>query len=71
MRVIQTLWTAKKNLLENSFGWIDPETALMSWALSANCLKEHCKELFLYTDSEGARILIDKLQLPYTEVIVC
>ena len=28
MRVIQTLWTAKKNLLEDGFGWIDPETAL-------------------------------------------
>ena len=71
MRVIQTLWTTKKNLLEDSFGWINPETALMSWALSANCLKAHCKELVLYTDSEGARILVDKLQLPYTEVIVC
>lgn len=57
--------------MENPFGWASPETNLMSWSLSSLCLKEYCSDLILYTDSEGAHILVDKLQLPYIEVVVC
>lgn len=40
----------------------------MSWALSCHSLREHYGEVVLYTDSEGARMLVDKLRLPYTDV---
>ena len=42
----------------------------MSWALSCLSLKEHYDEVVLYTDSEGSRVLIDNLQLPYSRVVV-
>ena len=70
MRIVQTFWTAGKNPLEHPFGWLHPEFNLMSWALSCLSLREHYDEVALYTDSEGKRILIDELRLPYTEVNV-
>ena len=70
MRIVQTLWTASSRLTNNSFAWPHPEFNLMSWALSCLSLKEHYDEVALYTDSEGKRILVDELCLPYSEVHV-
>lgn len=70
MRIVQTLWTGDKPLLENTFGWRYPEYNLMSWAMSCLSLREHYDEVVLFTDSEGAHILADKLKLPYTDVII-
>ena len=70
MRIVQTFWTAGQDSLKHAFGWLHPEYNLMSWALSCLSLREHYDEVALYTDSEGKRILIDKLHLPYTEVNV-
>ncbi len=67
MRIVQTFWTAGQDPLKHAFGWLHPEYNLMSWALSCLSLREHYDEVALYTDSEGKRILIDKLHLPYTE----
>ena len=50
--------------LKHTFGWLHPEYNLMSWALSCLSLREHYDEVALYTDSEGKRILIDKLRFP-------
>ena len=70
MRIVQTFWTAGQDPLKHAFGWLHPEYNLMSWTLSCLSLREHYDEVALYTDSEGKRILIDKLHLPYTEVNV-
>ena len=70
MRIVQTFWTAGQDPLKHAFGWLHPEYNLMSWALSCLSLREHYDEVALYTDSEGKRILIDELHLPYTEVNV-
>ena len=70
MRIVQTFWTDGQDPLKHAFGWLHPEYNLMSWALSCLSLREHYDEVALYTDSEGKRILIDKLHLPYTEVNV-
>lgn len=70
MRIVQTFWSGGKSLLQDGFGWLHPEYNLMSWTLSCLSLREHYDEVALYTDSEGKRILIDKLHLPYTEVNV-
>lgn len=71
LKAVQTVWTAGRSMTENSFGWHSPQAGLMSWALSSHCLSENFERVELYTDSEGARVLIDKLKLPYTEVHIC
>ena len=70
MRIVQTFWTAGRNPLEHSFGWLRPEYNLMSWTLSCLSLREHYNEVALYTDEQGKHVLIDLLHLPYTEVHV-
>lgn len=70
MKVVQTFWTGNKSLLENSFGWINPQSHLMSWALSCLSLKEHYEDVILYTDSNGYKVFAELLQLPYKDVIV-
>ena len=70
MRIVQTFWSAGRNPLEYSFGWLRPEYNLMSWALSLLSLREHYDEVALYTDEQGKHVLIDLLHLPYTEVHV-
>ena len=70
MRIVQTFWSGGKSMLEDGFGWLHPEYHLMSWALSCLSLREHYDEVALYTDSEGKRLLIDTLHLPYSEVNV-
>jgi len=57
-------------MLSDSFGWIHPESHLMSWALSSLTLREHYDNLTLYTDSEGYHVLVEQLDLPYTDVRV-
>ncbi len=68
MKIIQTLWCGERKLTESPFWWLNAEYNLMSWALSCLSLKEHFDEITLYTDSEGARVLVDTLKLPYSEV---
>jgi hypothetical protein len=70
MRIVQTFWTAGRDPLKYSFGWSHPEYNLMSWALSCLSLREHYDEVALYTDQEGYDVLINKMHLPYTEVLV-
>lgn len=70
MRIVQTFWSAGRNPLEHSFGWLRPEYNLMSWTLSCLCLRKHYDEVALYTDEQGKHVLIDLLHLPYTEVNV-
>ncbi len=70
MRIIQSAWACNKpNLLTSNSGWLAPEYNLMSWALSCLQLKQYYPELVLYCDSVSARILIDTLQLPYSDVV--
>lgn len=57
MRIIQTFWTAGRNPLEHSFGWLCPEYNLMAWALSCLSIKEHYDEVALYTDEQGKQEL--------------
>lgn len=70
MRIVQTFWSAGRNPLEYSFGWLRPEYNLMSWVLSCLCLRKYYDEVALYTDEQGRHVLIDQLHLPYTEVNV-
>ncbi|WP_158994692.1 DUF6734 family protein [Mucilaginibacter sp. L196] len=70
MKIIQTSWACTQdNLLKFNAGWYAPEYNLMSWALSCLQLKKYYKDVSLYADNVSARMLIDTLQLPYTELI--
>ncbi len=70
MRIVQTLWSCNRSLLEDAFGWMSPEHHLMSWALSCLSLKEHYQDIILYTDSQAADILTNKIGLPYSDVMI-
>ncbi len=70
MRIVQTLWSRNKaDILCSSSGWLAPEYNLMSWCLSCLQLRKFYNEVVLYADSQSANLLIDQLQLPYTEVV--
>lgn len=70
MRIIQSAWACNKsNLLTSNSGWLSPEYKIMSWALSCLQLKQYYPELVLYCDTSYAKMLIDTLQLPYSDVI--
>ena len=68
MIICQTLWTNKRNLLEDSFGWSTSQHHLMSWALSCLRLKKNYTDVHLYGDEPGIDFLIDQLHLPYSKV---
>lgn len=70
MKTIQTLWCGDRELKYSAFWWNNAEYNLMSWALSCMSIKEQSEKITLYADSQGARVLADKLKLPYDEVIV-
>lgn len=42
----------------------------MSWALSCLSLRENYDDVAFYTDSNGYKVLIKLLKLPYTDVLV-
>lgn len=71
MKIIQTLWSQNKGILEHCYGWHSAQFHIMSWALSCLKLKEHYDNLHLFTDSQGKKILVEYLNLPYKEVHVC
>jgi len=70
MRIIQSLWSAgHSTLLDFNAGWFSPEYHVMSWALSCHQLNCFYENTTLYADSVSARLLIDSLQLPYSNVV--
>nr|WP_294080537.1 DUF6734 family protein [Proteiniphilum sp. UBA5384] len=64
------MWCSHKDLRNDSFGWCSPFHHLVAWAYSSLKLRELYPDVELYTDSEGAKVLIDKLKLPYTQYSV-
>ena len=71
MKIIQSFWSAGKDVYADGFGWKHPELHFMSWALSCLSLRRNYKDVALYTDSEGYRVSKELLKLPYMEVTVC
>lgn len=70
MKIIQSFWSADRDITKDPAGWISPQHHLMAWALSCLKLREHYDNVELYTDQTGYDWLIGKLQLPYTKVHV-
>lgn len=70
MKAIQTMWCGDRKLIRSPFWWREAEYNLISWALSCMSLRKGLGGVTLYADSEGAKVLVEKLKLPYTEVVV-
>ena len=66
--IIQTLYLNDKDPFHNPFGWVAPEYHLMGWALSCLQLQKLYGNITLFADSPAVRLLIDTLQLPYSQV---
>ncbi|HEX8020966.1 DUF6734 family protein [Mucilaginibacter sp.] len=70
MKIVQTSWACnQKDMLKFNAGWYSPEYHLMGWALSCLQLKKYYDDVVLHADTVTAKMLIDALQLPYTDVI--
>ena len=68
MNFIQTLHIhPNKDLFRDTLGWASPEYHIMGWALSCLQLQKIYGNTKLYANRSGAHLLIDTLQLPYTE----
>lgn len=67
MRIVQTLWSGEKNLLQDNFGWLAAEYHIIAWSLSCLRLREHYDSVTLYADSHTKHIF-QRLELPYTEI---
>jgi hypothetical protein len=69
MNIIQTLYiNSGTDPLSNSFGWVAPEYHIMSWALSCLQLRKLYPVVDLHANSSAAKLLIDTLGLPYSNV---
>lgn len=48
--------------------WADDWYHWLAWGLSVHAARQHYPETVLVTDDAGARVLVDALELPFTEV---
>ena len=71
MKIVQSFWSGNKDCLKDGYGWSSPIYHYASWILSCNQLRKYYDDVILVTDKAGYDILINKLHLPYSDVIVC
>ena len=57
-----------ENDKNNKWGWPSNKYHFMSWALSCLTIKTIYPNIELVTDYNGARLLVDQLKLPYSEI---
>ncbi len=76
MKILHSFWS-KPSIEYNDAnnekvfgGWREEKYMYMSWALSCLQAKKLYGNIELVTDSHGAKLLIDRLKLPYTKVSV-
>lgn len=67
MRAVWSFW-AKPFKARHGSIWMSTKHYFLSWILSVETAKQHYPETFLYTDDEGASILIDGLGLDFLHV---
>lgn len=71
MKIVQSLWSAralKYGIKKYHFHWKSPKYHWYSWVLSSHQASHLYDKVELVTDTEGAKHLVDWLQLPYTSV---
>lgn len=68
INIVQSYWSKSYQSNQLDFGWYDKAYHYMSWTLSCLKLSQFYTHVKLVTDSQGAEILVGKLNLPYTSV---
>jgi len=74
MKVIQSFWSKPSNNKSEDpnsrykGGWLHQKHAFYSQALSCLTFKQFYDQVELYTDADGRHLLIDILDIPYTNV---
>lgn len=71
MKIVQSFWSGNKDCLTDGYGWSSPIYHYASWILSCNQLRKYYDDVILITDKAGHDVLVNRLHLPYTDVIVC
>jgi hypothetical protein len=67
MRAVWSYWS-KPIRTGARIPWRDQRSHYLCWALSVETARKHYPECHLVTDSDGARLLVDDLGLPFTRV---
>ncbi|HXI22238.1 MAG TPA: DUF6734 family protein [Pyrinomonadaceae bacterium] len=67
MRAVWSLWTKPYSAGLGS-GWYSEWHHWLAWGLSVYTARQHYPQTCLVTDDDGARLLVDELQLPFDEV---
>lgn len=67
MRAVWSFWT-KPFQAHHRRVWFTERHHLFAWVLSVETARQHYPECALFTDTAGARLLVDRLGLPFTHV---
>lgn len=67
MRAVWTFWSRPFQLRQR-FAWLNERYHLLAWVLSVETARNHYPDTALYTDDEGAQLLIDGLGLQFQQV---
>ena len=70
MKIVQSLWSkpGRQKADGNRCSWPDKKYNYFSWALSALQFRKYYDQVELITDEQGYDLLINKLELPYTNI---
>ena len=67
MRAVWSFWSKPHNRSRHYY-WSSEFHHALAWSLSVQEARKHYPDTWLYTDDAGARLLVDKLRLPFTHV---
>lgn len=67
MKAVWSFWT-KPYRMNRQSTWVSKKHHLLAWVLSVETAKKHYLKTSLYTDSQGAQMLVDELGLEFTQV---
>ena len=67
MRAVWSFWT-KPFKAHRHATWLHPRHHLLSWILSFETIRKYYPSTTLFTDDEGARLLVDQLELAFDTV---
>ncbi len=67
MRAVWSYWR-KPHRAGQCHAWPSELHHALSWSLSLQEARKHYSDTWIYTDDEGARLLVDQLQLPFAHV---
>ena len=66
-RAVWSFWSAPY-VAHYRYAWARPLDHLLSWVVSVQTAIRHYPDAVLVTDSPGRKLLVDRLELPFTEI---